>query len=104
MSRKEDLKVFSSAARMLKAVAHPIRIEIINHLVQTKSLSVNEIKEKVQITQSMTSQHLAQLRNAGVLGWTKEANVCYYYILNKNVLKLLDCVGRCARDGEGNHV
>ncbi|MCK5179790.1 MAG: ArsR family transcriptional regulator, partial [Candidatus Omnitrophica bacterium] len=42
---------------MLKAVAHPVRVEIINLLSQTKRMSVNELKEKLGITQSMTSQH-----------------------------------------------
>lgn len=95
MSREERINTFDVAARMLKAVAHPVRVEIINLLSQTKRMSVNELKEKLGITQSMTSQHLAQLRNTGILGAAKEANVCYYYILNKNVLKLLSCIKNC---------
>lgn len=96
MPREEGVKTFDSAARMLKAVAHPVRIEIIDLLSRTKRLSVNELKEKLKITQSMTSQHLAQLRNSGVLGASKEANICYYYILNKKVLKLLNCIKGCS--------
>jgi ArsR family transcriptional regulator len=100
MKREEELKTFSAAARMLKAVAHPVRIAIIDHLNREKRLSVNELKEKLKITQSMTSQHLAQLRQAGVLGVSKEANLCYYYIADKNMLKLLRCIERC--NGEDN--
>ncbi len=96
MSREEGVKTFDSAARMLKAIAHPVRIEIIDLLSRTKRLSVNELKEKLKITQSMTSQHLAQLRNSGVLGASKEANICYYYIHNKKVLKLLNCIKGCS--------
>ncbi len=96
MYREEGVKTFDLAARMLKAVAHPVRIEIIDLLSRTKRLSVNELKEKLKITQSMTSQHLAQLRNSGVLGASKEANICYYYIRNKKVLKLLNCIKGCS--------
>jgi DNA-binding transcriptional ArsR family regulator len=97
MEKKEKgVRTFEMAARMLKAVAHPVRVEIINILSQIDRLSVNELKEKLKITQSMTSQHLAQLRNTGILGTSKEANVCYYYILNKNVLKLLNCIKNCS--------
>ncbi|MCK5013881.1 MAG: helix-turn-helix transcriptional regulator [Candidatus Omnitrophica bacterium] len=95
-NKEERIRTFEMAARVLKAVAHPVRVEIINLLSQTKRLSVNELKEKLNITQSMTSQHLAQLRNTGLLGASKEANVCYYYILNKNVLKLLNCIKNCS--------
>ncbi|MCK5082194.1 MAG: helix-turn-helix transcriptional regulator [Candidatus Omnitrophica bacterium] len=98
MNKNEGTRTFDTAARMLKAVAHPVRIKIIDHLSREKRLSVNELKEKLNITQSMTSQHLAQLRNTGILGSIKEANVCYYYIFNKNVLKLLECIQRCSKN------
>ena len=95
MEKEKRTRKFDAAARMLKAVAHPIRVEIVDLLSQTEKLSVNELREKLDISQSMTSQHLAQLRNTGVLGSVKEANVCYYYIENKNVLKLLGCIKNC---------
>ena len=96
MNRPEGARTYEFQVRMLKAIAHPVRVKIIDRLSQEKKLSVNELKDELGITQSMTSQHLAQLRNAGILGNLKEANVCYYYILNKNVLKLLECIKRCS--------
>jgi ArsR family transcriptional regulator len=95
MNREENKKNYEVAARMLKAVAHPVRIHIIDCLNRERRLSVNEIKERLGATQSMTSQHLAQMRNVGILGAEKEANVCYYHILNKNVLRLLECINKC---------
>ncbi len=95
MQEGKRVERFNMAARMLRAIAHPVRVEIINLLSQTEKLSVNELREKLDITQSMTSQHLAQLRNTGILGSIKEANVCHYYILNKNVLTLLSCIKNC---------
>ena len=96
MERTEDTRKFDAAARMLKSIAHPVRVEIINLLSRTQRLSVGEIREKLNITQSMTSQHLAQMRHTGILGYAKEANVCYYHIQNKNVLKLLNCIKNCS--------
>ena len=96
MNREEKTGIFDDAAHMLKAIAHPVRVQIIDYLSQEKRLSVNDLKAKLNITQSMTSQHLAQLRNTGVLGKVKEDNVCYYYIRNKNVLKLLECIKKCS--------
>lgn len=100
MKKTTDTAVYTEAARMLRAVAHPARIEIIELLVAEESLTVNEIKDQLGLTQSMTSQHLGILKNTGIVASEKEANACHYYIQNKNVLKLLECVQRCAR-GQG---
>ena len=71
MNIQKEMQVFTTAAKMLKSVAHPVRIEIINHLIKRKGLTVNDLKEKLRITQSMTSQHLAVLKNAGILDCKK---------------------------------
>lgn len=97
MKNQKEMKGFAVAAQMLKSVAHPVRIEIINHLIEKKKITVNDLKDQLNITQSMTSQHLAILKNAGILDCEKQANACYYSIRNKNVLKLLDCVENCAK-------
>ncbi|MCA9407926.1 MAG: helix-turn-helix transcriptional regulator [Candidatus Omnitrophica bacterium] len=98
MKKDNEMRVFALAARMLKSVAHPVRIEIINYLIKMQKVSVNDLKDKLKITQSMTSQHLAVLKNVGIVDCDKQANVCYYFIRNKNILKLLDCVERCAKE------
>lgn len=98
MSRPNDSKVYEQAARMLKSVAHPVRIEMINLLIKRKKLTVNVLKDRLGISQSMTSQHLAILRQAGIVGCEKQANTCQYFIRNTHVLKLLDCVNHCAQD------
>ena len=98
MIKKKEWEAFEKAARVLKAIAHPVRIEIVNLLIKEKSLSVSELQSRLNISQSMTSQHLASLKNVGVLKCNKNANVCKYYIFNKNVLKLMACVGHCTSD------
>lgn len=96
-TRSSQTEVLTKAASMLKAVAHPARIELIGLLVEHEQLAVNELTARLGISQSMTSQHLNILKNAGVVEVDKQANVCYYSIKNRNVLKLLDCVQNCAR-------
>lgn len=94
--KNTDVMKFKKAATILRTVAHPARIGMIKLLVEHKSLSVNEIQEKLGLSQSMTSQHLAALRQSEVVNYKKKANCCYYYIQNKRVLKLLECVEHCA--------
>jgi DNA-binding transcriptional ArsR family regulator len=90
-------QILAKAANMLKAVAHPSRISLISLLVEHDELPVHELTARLEISQSMTSQHLTILRNAGVVDVDKRANVCFYFIKNRNVLKLLDCVRNCAQ-------
>lgn len=94
--KNTDIAILEKAARMLKAVAHPARIGAIKLLVKHGKLSVGDLQQKLGLSQSMTSQHLSALRRIEVVGYEKQANVCYYFIQNKNILKLLECVERCA--------
>lgn len=91
-----EWQVVNRAARMLKVMAHPDRIRMVELLVERKILSVGEIQKELGLTQSMTSQHLAALRSVGVAAAQKNGNVCHYRVVNRNVLKLLDCVKNCA--------
>ena len=57
-----------SAAGMLKAIAHPVRISIIGCLDPGKRKRVAEIHNLIGIEQSTESQHLGILKDRGVLG------------------------------------
>jgi len=93
-----DFKVLEKATYMLRTAAHPARIVIINLLINKRSVSVKEIQSELGITQSMTSQHLSALRSVGILDYEKKANIRRYFIKNKNVIKLLECIENCAKD------
>lgn len=95
-----DMNKLNKAAHMLRVVAHPVRMGMIEALKEVKQLSVSEIQSIVETSQSMTSQHLAALRHIGVVASRKEANICYYYLQNRKVLKLLDCVQRCCEQDD----
>ena len=55
------------AAEVLKTVAHPLRLRIVE-LLESGEKSVTELKELLGVTQPLTSQHLSQMRMRGVLG------------------------------------
>ncbi len=97
MTNRQRLQDFSSAARMLKFIAHPLRLVIINDLVSEKRLSVGRLQKRLKISQSMTSQHLSALKAAGIVSCEKKANECHYYIQNRNILKFLECIRKCVQ-------
>ncbi len=88
----------TQAAVMLRAVAHPARLQIIELLQDGRQVPVGDLQKKLGVSQSMTSQHLSALKNCGIVDFIKEGNVCRYYLSNKGILNLMDCIkGCCSR-------
>ena len=70
MTREEDI---SRASRSLKAMSHPLRLKILCTLGD-QEVSVQDIVDAVGTSQSNISQHLAILRDKGILASRKDAN------------------------------
>ncbi|MCK5214065.1 MAG: helix-turn-helix transcriptional regulator [Candidatus Omnitrophica bacterium] len=98
--KKQDIKLLERAARVLRVLAHPMRLEIVRILKDKKEVSVHELQAALEASQSMTSQHLAALKNVGIVSFRKESNVCHYYLQNRNVLKVLNCIKESCKVSE----
>jgi DNA-binding transcriptional ArsR family regulator len=77
------------ASHSLKAMAHPLRLEILCILGGTTEVSVQDIVEQVGTSQSNISQHLSILREKGILASRKDANKVYYRIADPKILQLI---------------
>lgn len=86
MKREEDIE---RASRSLKAMSHPLRLRILCTLGE-QEVSVQEIVECVGTSQSNISQHLAILRDKGILASRKDANRVYYRVGDARTLRLID--------------
>ena len=77
----DDLKIFQGKADLLKALAHPTRLCIVNGLMREEGCNVNRIRECLSLPQSTVSQQLAILRAAGVVAGERHGTeVCYRVI------------------------
>lgn len=85
-----------TAANMLKAISHPLRLAILNYLEGDKKLTVTEIHQLLGIEQSTTSHHLGILKDKGVLNSYREGKNTYYSIKHQSLNNILDCVSRCS--------
>lgn len=85
IDREEDIQ---QAAQAIKAIAHPLRLKILC-VLGDREISVQDIVEQVGTSQSNISQHLAILRDKGVLATRKDANRVYYRIGDLRTLKLV---------------
>lgn len=88
IGREEDIR---QAAKAIKAIAHPLRLKILC-VLDDNEVSVQNIVAQVGTSQSNVSQHLAILREKGVLATRKEANRVYYRIEDLRILKLIGLV------------
>jgi DNA-binding transcriptional ArsR family regulator len=92
---KLDADRLETAASMLKAIAHPMRIAILKHLDGGKKLTVTQIHELLEIEQSTTSHHLGILRDKGVLCSKREGKNTYYYLKYEVLSQIVDCLESC---------
>lgn len=76
------------ASRAMKAMSHPLRLKILC-MLGDQEVSVQDIVNNVGTSQSNISQHLAILRDKGVLRTRKDANRVYYRVGDPRTLKLI---------------
>ena len=76
------------ASRSLKAMSHPLRLKILCTLGD-QEISVQEIVDHVGTSQSNISQHLAILRDKGILASRKDANRVFYRVSDSRTLRLI---------------
>ena len=85
IDREEDIQ---QASQAIKAIAHPLRLKILC-VLGDQEISVQDIVERVGTSQSNISQHLAILRDKGVLSTRKDANRVFYRVGDLRTLKLV---------------
>lgn len=82
-------------AFILKTVAHPLRLAIVELLGEVDRLSVGEICETLATEQSLTSHHLANMKLKGILGCEREGKNMFYSLKAKDITKLFECLENC---------
>ena len=75
-------------AALLKALAHPARVAIIDYLTKVNACICGDIVNEVQLAQPTVSQHLKELKNAGLIKGSIEGTaICY--CIDENTIKEL---------------
>lgn len=75
---EEFTKAQNELAVLAKALGHPARIAILQFLIKTKSCVCGDIVDELPLSQSTVSQHLKELKNAGLIkGDIEGPSVCY---------------------------
>lgn len=77
---------------MMRAIAHPIRIAMIDLLREEKKLTVTEIYEELDIEQAVASHHLRILKDRDVLMAQRDGKNTYYFLKSPEFTVILSAL------------
>lgn len=82
MKTPNQTALLRESSETLRAIAHPLRLRIIELLHQNKQLTVTEIHQALQIEQAVASHHLRILKNKRVVDLERDGKNSLYFLAN----------------------
>jgi ArsR family transcriptional regulator len=95
-----DTERLQRAADILKTVAHPVRLRIID-LLEAGEQPVAQICKRLSAPQPNISHHLSLMKAKGILSSRRNGSQVLYSVADKNVIEVVHCVRRHGQDDEG---
>ena len=83
---------YEARAKIIKAMAHPARLFIVDELSKNGERCVCDLTEMIGTDMSTVSRHLAQLKDAGIVDVEKRGQMVFYSLRVKCILSFFDCV------------
>jgi ArsR family transcriptional regulator len=93
-SARAEEELYRLQAEFCKAMAHPTRIHMLRTLKHGEK-SVNDLAKIVGVTQANASQHLAILRQFGLLQTRRDGSTIYYSVTDHRILEACELVRNC---------
>jgi|TARA_R110000737_G_scaffold347664_1_gene379713 ArsR family transcriptional regulator len=85
-------KAQTDIAALMKALGHPARVAILEHLIKVKACIGNDIVDILPLSQPTISQHLRELKNVGIIKGSVEKNSICYCLNEKKVEQILNYI------------
>ena len=80
-----DRKLYEMQAQLCKTLSNPKRLEILDVLKEAGEVTVNALSEALEIPKANTSQHLAVLRQAGVVNSRRDGINVFYSLRSERI-------------------
>lgn len=90
-----DKEKLEKVAFILKTVAHPTRLAVIQLLDKKGRMTVNDLCSSTGCEQSLLSHHLNGMRLKGILKAEREGQNIYYSLKEKSVVGIMQCIENC---------
>ena len=88
----KTLAKYEVRARIIKALAHPARLLIVDELSKNGERCVCELTEMIGSDMSTVSRHLAMLKDAGLVEDEKRGQMVFYRLRVQCILSFFDCI------------
>jgi ArsR family transcriptional regulator len=85
-------KATKDIAALMKALGHPARVAILEHLMKVKACICSDIVDVLPLSQPTISQHLRELKDVGLIKGSVEKNTICYCLNEKKVEQILKYV------------
>lgn len=85
----EELKL---ASTIFRSINHPLRLTMVNLIDEFGRLTVTQIYFKLRVEQSVASQHLAILRESGIVTATRDGKHIYYAMNHARLQAIIRCI------------
>lgn len=98
MASKNDITSIVEASELLKTMSNPSRLAILC-CIREQEMSVGELAEFLDLGQSALSQHLARLRDQGLVQTRREQQMIFYSLSSPEVVQLIKVLRKMYCDG-----
>lgn len=86
---KEKIEKYEEVAEVLKVLAHPVRLTLVEIMLTKGPTNVTTMYGKLQMPQSTISQHLAKLKAAKIITGTRKGLEVYYEVVDNRTKAIL---------------
>ena len=87
-----------SAVNMLKVIAHPVRLSIVDLLTENESMTILEIQEALNLEQAIASQQITLMEDKGVLNSEKVGRNKYVSLRFPKMKNIVSCLENCCSE------
>ena len=95
--RVDNVKLVS-AINMMKVIAHPVRLAIVDLLTENKRMTVLEIQEALNLEQAIASQHITLMEDKGVLLSEKVSRNKFVSLRFPKMKNIVQCLEGCCNE------
>lgn len=88
---------YEKESEILKAIAHPVRLHILELLRDGQKLTVTELFEKLELEQSVVSQHLRILKDRDVVCCDRDGKNRYYFLKHAGMSSVVGKISGCCQ-------
>lgn len=95
--RNYSVERLQSVSKILKTIAHPVRLEILELLEAKEPMDVSSLCAEIGSTCeiSMMSHHLSKMKDNGILTSEKRGKQVYYQLADRHLLSIFNCMEKC---------